>query len=55
MALRMPTLTQVTPSRAKLFDPVIACGVDCVDGARPTRVALNPLTSTLALPAMVSN
>ncbi len=52
MALRMLTLTQVTCSRAKLLDPVVAWGADA---AWPTSVALNPLTSTPALPAVVSN
>ena len=48
----MPTLTQVTLSRAKLSEPVEH---RLRAGAGPTSVALNPLTSTPALPAMGSN
>ena len=51
-ALRMPTLTHLTSSRAKLSAPGGDSGVET---ARLTRVALNPLTSMLALPATVSN
>ena len=54
-ALRMSTLTQVTSSRAKLPEPV-GCGADgCAEMTGPISVALNPPTSTPALPAAVSN
>ena len=47
----MPTLTQVTSSRGKLPE-ADAAGPGA---AEPTSVALNPLTSTPALPAVGSN